>query len=59
VYTRHFLQGFHHIYGHIQRIYTVLANPTSQQVTDSLAVSLIRSFDFPAGSVFLSVNKLP
>jgi hypothetical protein len=27
VYIRSFLQGFHQIYGHIRRIYTVLANP--------------------------------
>ena len=28
VYIRHFLQGFHQIYGHIRRIYTVLAHLT-------------------------------
>ena len=27
VYIRYFWQGFHQIYGHIRRIYTVLANP--------------------------------
>jgi len=27
LYIRYFLQGFHQIYGHIRRIYTVLANP--------------------------------
>ena len=26
---RYFWQGFHHIYGHIRCIYTVLANPTN------------------------------
>ena len=28
---RYFWQGFHHIYGHIRCIYTVLANPTHAQ----------------------------
>jgi hypothetical protein len=28
VYVRYFLQGFHLIYCHIRRIYTILANPT-------------------------------
>jgi len=27
VYIQYFLQGFHQMYGHIRKLYTVLANP--------------------------------
>ena len=30
VYIRYFWQGNHRIYGHTQRVYTVLANPASE-----------------------------
>ena len=32
VHVRYFWQGNHQIYGHIQCIYTVLANPTCEQL---------------------------
>jgi hypothetical protein len=35
VYLRYFWQGSHQIYGHIRRIYTVLANPRYFSFDDS------------------------
>jgi len=35
VYIRYFWQGFHQRYGHIRRIYTVLAKPSYKVVAQS------------------------
>jgi len=37
VYIRYFWHGFHKIYGHIQRIHTVLANPMFEVILDELS----------------------
>ena len=42
VYIRYFWQGNHQIYGHIQCIYTVLANPTYVWLINLLENALLK-----------------
>jgi len=56
VYIRYFWQGNHQIYGHIQCIYTVLANPTHSPWTFAQNSSIKHYPDHPALQLWYTVT---
>jgi hypothetical protein len=59
VFVRYFWQGNHQIYGHIQCIYTILANPTYQSCYDPFSYTPVKFFIvFPYNLMKLIVKQL-